>query len=247
MKPLSALTRYKVQDGDMSLTNVPTFSTKKITGYRLINAKLPPIYLFEDVASADEFEDLYAIQALTNPRLQNEVENISLLELGDVPWGIGGCNYAVGSFTHVNPDGSRFSDGSYGVMYMASKIDTAIEEVKYHQQRYWEKVNGLAYERFVFRQLICAFSVRVGLDAKTLPITDPIYRSEDYSQSRGMGARVRKDKIHSVIRYHSVRKNKGVCYALFTPKEMKEVVPSAHYEMIWDGNKIASTNKVSLT
>lgn len=42
---------------------------EQLQAYRLVNSKFPPIALFEDVADADEFEVLYQIQALTNPRL----------------------------------------------------------------------------------------------------------------------------------------------------------------------------------
>ncbi len=31
-------------------------------------------------------------------------------------------------FTHLNPKGSRFSDGSYGVYYAAKRLSTAIAE-----------------------------------------------------------------------------------------------------------------------
>jgi hypothetical protein len=223
------------------------FTLKKKTAVRLISAKLPPIYLFEDVASMEEFESLYALQELTNPRLQSEVGNLNLVDLKDVPWGITGCNYAAASFTHVNPDGSRFSDGSYGVMYLADKIETAIDEVKHHQRNYWLKVSGLAYERFIFKQLICSFSVEKGLDATYHSLNEPIYNRDDYTASRTLGEKVRKEKIYSAIRYNSVRRSNGVCYALFTPKEITEVIPSAHYEMIWDGKNISSTSKVALT
>src|SRR5258705_221801 len=82
--------------------------------YRLVNSKFPPIALFDDVADADEFELLFEIQALTNPRLKNEVGQLELIARSEIPFGIAGCSYAIAPFTHVNPAGSRFSDGSFG-------------------------------------------------------------------------------------------------------------------------------------
>ncbi|MDF2974655.1 MAG: uncharacterized protein K0R61_5105 [Microvirga sp.] len=35
-------------------------------------------------------------------------------------------------FTHLNPKGSRFSDGSYGVYYAADRLSTAIAETAHH-------------------------------------------------------------------------------------------------------------------
>ena len=84
-----------------------------IRAYRLVNSKFPPIAIFDDVASADEFESLYALQAITNPRLANQAGRLELIPRADIPFGIPGCSYAAAPFTHVNPDGSRFSDGSF--------------------------------------------------------------------------------------------------------------------------------------
>ena len=49
------------------LSQLPSLSEEQQQAYRLVNSKFPPIELFDDVASADEFEALYQIQALTNP------------------------------------------------------------------------------------------------------------------------------------------------------------------------------------
>ncbi|MFN3582227.1 MAG: RES family NAD+ phosphorylase, partial [Pseudomonas sp.] len=124
---------------------------KPVRAYRLVNSKFPPIAIFDDVADADEFEELYALQSLTNPRMLNQAGQLELIMRSDIPFGIPGCSYATAPFTHVNPDGSRFSDGSFGVLYLADCMETAIAEVRYHQQFYWSRVPDLRYDRFVFR------------------------------------------------------------------------------------------------
>ena len=78
--------------------------------YRLVNGKYPPIQLFDDVADEADFEALYAVQALTNPRIQMQVGELHRVPPGRRPWGIPGCNYALGPFVHLSPYGSRFSD-----------------------------------------------------------------------------------------------------------------------------------------
>jgi len=47
--------------------DLPVISLPKTKGFRLVNSKLPTIDIFNDVASPDEFQDLYDLQALTNP------------------------------------------------------------------------------------------------------------------------------------------------------------------------------------
>jgi hypothetical protein len=111
-----------------------------LQAYRLVNSKFPPIALFDDVADAADFEVLYQLQALTNPRLQNELGRLDLVPREQIPFGIPGCSYATAPFTHVNPAGSRFSNGSFGALYLADRMDTAIPEVRHHQERYWSNV-----------------------------------------------------------------------------------------------------------
>ncbi|HAZ98258.1 MAG TPA: hypothetical protein DCX04_03025, partial [Halomonas sp.] len=123
--------------------DLPVLPARDVIGYRLVNSKFPPIDLFDDVADPDEFAALHALQSLTNPRLQNEVGDLALLPLEQIPFGIRGCSYAVAPFTHINPEGSRFSDGSFGVLYLADTLETAIAEVKHHQQAYWQRVPEL--------------------------------------------------------------------------------------------------------
>lgn len=214
-----------------------------LQAYRLVNSKFPPIHLFEDVADAADFEALYQLQALTNPRLLNEIGRLELTPRGEIPFGIPGCSYATAPFTHVNPEGSRFSDGSFGVLYLADTLTTAIAEVRYHQERYWSQVEGLNYERFVFRGLTCRFNDAGMRDATSLPPSHPIYAPDDYSHSRQLGDALKRAGSPG-LRYHSVRSPGNHCWALFTPKPVTAVVQTAHYEMIWN-QRIVGVNRVA--
>ncbi|MDR5885407.1 RES family NAD+ phosphorylase [Vreelandella janggokensis] len=222
---------------------LPSCSAKRVESYRLVNSKFPPIELFDDVANAEEFEALYALQALTNPRLRNEVGDLGLLPIEDIPFGIRGCSYATAPFTHVNPNGSRFSDGSFGVLYVADSLTAAITEVKYHQQAYWRKVPSLHYERFVFRGLKCVFDEGGCRDGLVLAPSHPIYCADDYRASQVLGEALRRS-TGTGLRYHSVRHEGGVCWALMTPRRVKQMIQTTHLEMIWNGD-IAQVNRLS--
>jgi hypothetical protein len=215
-----------------------------LQAYRLVNSKFPPIALFDDVADADEFEVLYQIQALTNPRLQNEAGRLELIPRAEIPFGIPGCSYATAPFTHVNPSGSRFSDGSFGVLYLAASMETALAEVQHHQDRYWSKVQNLNYERFVFRGLSCTFVDEAMRDAASIAMTDPVYDPVDYTHSHRFGKAV-KDAGCPGLRYNSVRMQGNYCWALMTPRPVSSVIQTAHYEMIWN-TRITSVNKISV-
>lgn len=213
-----------------------------IQAHRLVNSKFPPIDLFNDVADSAEFEALFKIQALTNPRLLNEVGRLELIPLAEIPFGIAGCSYAAAPFTHVNPAGSRFSNGSYGVLYLADTVDTAIAEVRHHQERYWSNVDGLNYDRFVFRGLLCSFTDDRNVDATGLALSDPIYAPDDYSASHVLGSAVRDNGVPG-LRYNSVRSPGNQCWALMTPRNVTSIIQAAHYEMIWS-NSIIGVNRI---
>ncbi len=216
---------------------------ENLKGYRLINTKYPPISIFEDVASPDEFEALYAIQALTNPGLKDQTGDLSLIDPDEIPYQ---CkrhrSYAVAPFTHINPQGGRFNDGLFGALYFASDRHTATLEVKHHQQKYWEGVEGLQYDRFVFRELIIESkptSIYV-VNESDNAVLDP----DNYSVSQQL-ARDLKKKHTQCIQYPSVRSKNGICWALFTPKPVTDIVPGYLLEMIWDGNKVSEVNEVT--
>lgn len=214
-----------------------------LQAHRLVNSRFPPIDLFNDVADAAEFDALYQIQALTNPRLLNEVGRIELIALHEIPFGIPGCSYAAAPFTHVNPAGSRFSNGSFGVLYLADQVETAVAEVRHHQQNYWSKVPDLSYERFVFRALVCHFNEAGLRDAAALPLSHPVHAPDDYSHSHQLGAAIKREGSVG-LRYRSVRSPGNLCWALMTPRPVTAIHQGAHFEMIWN-ERITSVNRLS--
>lgn len=225
------------------LSDLPLLEGESVQTYRLVNSKFPLIALFDDVADAEDFEALYQIQAMTNPRLQNELGRLELIPRDQIPFGIPGCSYATAPFTHVNPAGSRFSNGSFGVLYLADKMDTAIAEVRHHQERYWSNVPELNYERFVFRGLTASFSDTGMRDAIAVPLSDAIYAPDDYTRSHILGAETKRAACPG-LHYNSVRSPGNICWALMTPRPVTSIIQAAHFEMIWSG-QIISVNRIT--
>ncbi|MHC8314637.1 RES family NAD+ phosphorylase [Pseudomonas sp. LB3P31] len=226
----------------VTLSRLPSLVGQPVQAFRLVNSKFPPINLFDDVADAQEFEALYQIQALTNPRLRNELGQLEMIPRSEIPFGIPGCSYATAPFTHVNPAGSRFSDGSFGVLYLAGSMETALAEVQHHQSLYWSKVRGLNYERFVFRGLACSFVEAAMKDATAIAMKDPIYAPDNYAASHRLGKAVKEAGCPG-LRYQSVRLRGNHCWALMTPRPVSSIVQTAHYEMIWNG-QITGVNQI---
>ena len=103
--------------------------------WRIIPSRFPPIQLFERVTDPDDLEAIFELDALTNPRLRDEAGDIELVPPEDRISGPG-TTVIMAAFTHLNPHGSRFSDGTYGVFYAANDLDTAIAETKHHRERF---------------------------------------------------------------------------------------------------------------
>jgi RES domain len=100
--------------------------------WRIIPSRYPPIDLFERLTGDPAvWEALIALEQLTNPRIWQETGEISLVPPHERVSGAG-ASYVMASFTHLNPLRSRFSDGTHGVYYAASEIETAIAETVYH-------------------------------------------------------------------------------------------------------------------
>ncbi|WP_152206477.1 RES family NAD+ phosphorylase [Marinobacter changyiensis] len=222
---------------------LPSVTLGKTKGCRLISSKLPTIEIFSDVATPEEFQDLYELQALTNPRLVQDVGDLNYINLDEIPWGIPGCHYAAASFTHVHPDGSRFSNGDYGVLYIADTMDTALAEVEYHQGQYLANVEDLKFDRLVFRGLSCVFTGDVIHDAKVLPATHAIYHPTDYTASRILGAELRAGGSEG-IRYWSPRNPGATCWGLFTPKHVQSILQTTHYEFILRNGRIVDKRRI---
>ena len=228
----------------MNLQELPKRKRIKQDAYRLINSKYPPIDLFDDVADPEEFDAVFAIQSLTNPRIQTEIGNMALISIEEIPFGITGCSYATSPFTHVNPDGSRFSDGSFGLLSLADTIETAIAETRFHQERFFKNVEGLHYDTVMMRGL--KFNFTGNLVYFCNPELIDIYNPDpnQYHAARSFGTQGYKSKAEG-FEYLSVRQKDAICWALFSPKDVHSAIQSKHYEFVFDGEKISDVREVS--
>jgi RES domain len=102
---------------------------------RIIPSRFPLVNLFERVADPVDLDVIFALESLTNDRLRDEVGDIQLVPPHDRIIGPN-AGYIVVAFTHLNPAGSRFSDGTYGVFYAAYTLATAIAETCYHREQF---------------------------------------------------------------------------------------------------------------
>jgi hypothetical protein len=210
-------------------------STHKQKCFRLIPSRFPPIHLFEDVADPQQFEALYYIQSLTNPRIQEELGNLDLIPPKERLYGIKGSGYIMAAFTHINPQGSRFSDGTFGIYYASTELKTAIVETIYHREQFLSATCEPAQE-IDMRCLIAKFSgefINISNEEKYTEF----YNKNSYLESQKFGITIKTMQLNGIY-YNSVRKTQGNNFAIFRPKVFDECFQQSHYGYIWNGNKI---------
>jgi len=203
--------------------------------WRIIPSRFPPIQLFERVTDPQDLDAIVALESLTNPRLRDEVGDISLVAQGDRISGPG-TSIIMAAFTHFNPRGSRFSDGSFGVYYAARDLDTAIEETKYHRERFMRATAEPAMEldmRVYLADLVGDFHDIRGQK----PQQPLVYHNDNYAAGQHLAVELRKQGANGIA-YDSVRKTGGECAAVFRPPLLSNARQERHLCYVWNGAKI---------
>ncbi|MBQ1541188.1 MAG: RES family NAD+ phosphorylase [Caulobacteraceae bacterium] len=204
---------------------------------RIIASRYPPIDLFERVsADPSVWEALIALEALTNPRVRDETGVIALVPPEDRIFGPG-ASYVMSSFTHVNPKGSRFGDGRFGVYYAAADLRTALAETIHHFEAFARDA-GDPPRAEDMRVLVGAidhdFEDVVALpEAERTAVLDP----DAYGASQAYGARLRQQGAAGVV-YPSVRLAGGWCVGAFKPTAVQPPVQERHLQYRWNGERV---------
>jgi hypothetical protein len=203
--------------------------------FRIVPSRFPSINLFDRVASPEDFEALYALEAMTNPRIRNEVGDIELVPKEERLFGPG-TGPIMAAFTHLNPSGSRFSDGSYGVFYAAKDKPTAIAETRYHQANFLRATNEAPIQ-LQMRVYHAEVSARLH-DLRMMRIDDPVYAPDSYAASQALGRKLRAEGSAG-LRYKSVRLPGKECVAIFRTSAVSNCRHAGQLLYQWDGREFA--------
>ena len=217
---------------------MPTRFVNWPEAWRIIPSRYPPIQLYERLTPDPAVWDaLIALEQLTNPRVRDEIGEIALVPPDQRVSGPG-ASYVMASFTHLNPKGSRFSDGSYGVYYAAAALETAIAETIHHFETFAGAAGDSAREedmRVLVSGIMGDFEdvghltpeVRSGL-------LDPI----SYSASQTFAKELRSAGSNGIT-YASVRHPGGECIAAFKPKAISlPIIQERHLRYRWNGASV---------
>lgn len=208
--------------------------------YRIVPSRFPPIGVYDRIADPADLDAVFAIEALTNPRLREEAGALKLVPRDRRISGPGSTP-VMAAFTHLNPEGSRFSDGSWGVFYAAHSVATAVEETVYHRQRFLAATAEPSCD-------IPMRCYRTGIAGRLHDLRGgwPQVQSPDsYIASQALAQQLRNREGSNGIVYDSARHAGGECVAVFYPDLVAPCVQSEHLIYRWDGERIAMVLKVS--
>ena len=216
------------------MADIPPFKRVRWSqAYRIVPSRFPPVGVFDRIAEPGDLEALYAIEAMTNPRLRDEMGELRLVPPERRISGPG-TTPVMAAFTHLNPEGSRFSDGSWGVFYAGHSVATAVEETVYHRELFLAATAEppCDIEMRCYRTSIQArlHDLRGGWKAEHDP--------HSYAAGVALARKLRREGSDGLV-YDSVRHRGGECVAVFYPDRVAPCVQAQHLMYRWDGQRIA--------
>lgn len=221
--------------------SVPLARVSWRPSYRLIPSRFPTVGLFDAIADPADLDVVFAIEGLANPRLRDEIGELQLVPPQERVSGPG-TTPVMAAFTHLNPEGSRFSDGSYGVYYAAHSLPTALAEVSFHRAVFLRRTAEPAIDldlRLITASVEAELhdlgepSLAASASFRFAEALDP----DDYGPPQRLG-RALRDVGSWGVRFPSVRDPGGECVGIFRPRALRHAKAAAHIALHWDGRRI---------
>ena len=204
---------------------------------RVIRSAFPPIDLFEDIADPADWPLLISAEQKTNPRIMATIGNLDLVPV-ERRVGGNGASYLMAPFTHVSMDRpSRFTGGSYGVLYVGNTFETALFETIHHHACFMARTAEAPGWTSQFREVI--LSVGANLHDLRAPELDnhPALDPDSYEISQALATTLR-DSGSNGLAYPSIRHPGGECLGLFYPDCAFGPVQGRHLDYHWDGERV---------
>lgn len=192
--------------------------------------------LFDAIADPADFDVVVAIESLTNPRLRNELGKLDLVLKADRVFGPG-SSLIMAAFTHLNPEGSRFSDGTYGVYYASATFECALAEVTHHREQFLARTDEPAIDidlRVILADVDARLQDLRGFGERAADLLDP----NSYTTSQPLGRSLRAGGSVGVV-FDSVRFAGGECVGLFRPKALRNARAERYVGLHWDGARVS--------
>jgi hypothetical protein len=216
---------------------VSTSRVRWTSARRIIRSLFPTIDLFEDIADPEDWPLLIAAEQKTNPRLMETLGAIDLVPSARRVRGPG-ASYLMAPFTHISTDRpSRLTDGTYGVLYLAKRFETALLETMYHQARFMMRTKEAPGWASQFRELVMDLDGMLHDLCGNNPAVATALDPDSYVESQALAKALRTAGSDGVV-YPSQRDAGGHCAGLFYPDLARNPVQGRHLDYHWDGTRV---------
>jgi hypothetical protein len=216
---------------------IPTNRVNWTGARRIIRSLYPPIDLFEDIADPEDWPLLIAAEQKTNPRLMETLGALDLVPVGRRVAGPG-ASYLMAPFTHVSSDrASRFTNGTFGVLYVAERFETALLETMHHHGMFMKRTNQAPGWTSQFRELVMEVDAVLHDLRGNSQAFEPVLHPDSHSESQKLGASLRAAKSDGIV-YPSRRDTAGQCVGLFYPDLARNPIQARHLDYHWDGTRV---------
>ncbi|UVC09392.1 RES family NAD+ phosphorylase [Rhizobium sp. TH2] len=220
----------------MDVTALPVSQIEWRGAVRVIRSLFPPIDLFEDIADPADWPLLIAAEQKTNPRLMESIGSLDLVPPARRVSGPG-SSYLMAPFTHATPDRpSRFSNGTFGILYVADAFETALFETIHHHALFMARTSERRGWTSQFREILMDVEAELH-DIRGDDAFSAVLNPADYFESQALGQRL-KDSDSQGIVYPSIRREGGECVALFYPDLAGNARQGRHLDYHWDGGRV---------
>jgi hypothetical protein len=220
------------------------FSVRRIRwphAIRIVGSRELLQSMFELVERAEDYEQILALEARTSEVARNAASIVATIPPAERYVGPG-ADVVMAPF--ILPRRSRFSDGSYGVLYVADDLDTAIAETRHHRARALTdaRMAPVVVPLEAYSMTLAAPVQDIRLTASPAP-PRKIYDPENYTASRRLGHELR-DAGARALHYSSVRRPGSACIGAYYATHASHVRRTMELHYHWDGAKI---DRVSVT
>jgi RES domain len=228
----------------IDIATIPVSDVTWERAVRIIRSIYPPIDLFEDIADPADWPLLISAEQKTNPRIMENIGNLDLVPEGRRVGG-NGASYLMAPFTHVSTDRkSRFSDGTYGVLYAGNIFEVALLETVHHHAMFMARTNEEPGWTSQFREIVLNVDARLHDLRRQNPDHAEALKPDDYIDSQALATQLRGMGSNGVV-YPSIRRPGGECVGLFYPDLASNPVQGRHLDYHWDGTRVDLYRNIS--
>lgn len=198
--------------------------------WRIIPSRFPPIDLFERIAPQTDWALLNDVETLTNDRVRLEEGKAALVRLEDRQTGPG-SSLIMAPFSHPDPNGDHFSDGTFGISYAHQTFEGALARAIKNREDFLRKTN----------QKPISLQMRVlntDINGKLHDLRGKAANDvRDITAARDLCRALRAEGSYGLI-YEDPSPEIGITIAALRPTILKNCRQERHLTLKWDGSRI---------